>query len=162
MVVLLLWMFLALGLAAMVVVVGLTLGWGGFLPYLAALVLLIPIGFLIASGRAFIRYQRALPEQHLYQRLISQDAKRYQALIVALDELLPGVFRLAYPLLRLSLDVASSKTFVDVLVQPELFSRFRPGSTLAVLCDPKDPMLCAVDREQVALQLRPVSNSYGD
>ncbi|WP_243430165.1 hypothetical protein [Alcaligenes sp. SORT26] len=162
MVVLLLWMLLAFGLAAMVVLVGITLEWGGSLPYLAALVLLVPVGFLIASGRAFIRYQRALPEQCLYQRLVSQDAKRCQAMIVAHDELLPGVLQLAYPLLRLSLDVAGSRAFVDVLVQPELFSRFRPGNTVAVLCDPNDPALCAVDREQVALQLRPVSNSYGD
>ncbi len=159
---LLLWMFLALSLAAMMVRIGMTLEWSGFLPFLVAIVLVVPVGFLVAGARALVRYWRAWPEQRMYQRLRSRKALRCQARIVAQEELLPGVFKLVYPLLRLSLDVEGRRTFIEVLIQPELHSRFGPGQVVAVLGDLHEPTRCALDREQVVLQLRPVFTSYGD
>lgn len=157
-----LWMVFCLALAIVMLWIGVALEWRDFLPYLVMVPLLVAAGGFVASYRGFLRYWRAWPEQRLYQSLRAQKVPTQMAVIVNQEELLPGVFKSAYPLLRLSLDVAGRQTHVDVLVQPELSARFRPGQNVAVLCDPAVSGRCALDREHVVLQLKPVSNSYGD
>ncbi|HRL20524.1 MAG TPA: hypothetical protein PLG97_01040 [Alcaligenes sp.] len=158
----LLWMVFCVVMAAIMIWIGVALEWRDFLPYLVVVPLLVAAGGFVSSYRGFLRYWRAWPEQRLYQSLHAQGVQSQPAAIVHQEELLPGVFKSAYPLLRLSLDVAGRQTHVDVLVQPELSARFRPGRAVAVLCDPDVPERCALDREHVVLQDKPASNSYGD
>ena len=156
------WMAFSALMGAIMISIGIALEWRDWLPYLVILPMLIAVGGFVAGYRGFIRYWRARPEELLYQRLHRAEVVPQPAMIVSQDELLPEVFKSAYPLVRLGLDMDGQKTYVDVLVQPELNKRFKPGNWVSVLCDPANAQLCALNREQVTLQLKPAANSYGD
>ncbi len=156
------WMVFCVLLGAIMISIGVALEWRDWLPYLVVLPMLIAVGGFVAAYRGFLRYWRAWPEQRLYQRLHSAGIVPRQAVILSQYELLPEVFKSAYPLMRLGLEVEGQPTHVDVLVQPELSNRFQPGNEVSVLCDPANVQRCALNREQVTLQLKPAANSYGD
>lgn len=148
-------------LTAMITYVGVMTQWEGPGFYISIFLYLFFLIALETTRRDFMQHYRAWPEQARYRKLVRGNAVRVQAEIVECTPLREGRTH-AYPLVRLVLDVQGIRVDLDVLMQPELGYRFRPGNTVAVLCDATDPRQCAIDREQVALQLKPVHSPYVD